>query len=470
MLRQQARLIRMSLIWADLCVVVLALLLAHRIGMSRGWQLTDVRSYMWILVAALPAWHFFMTQQGLYSSVRRMTFSAFSMRLLNVHIFAGVVVVAVVALCKGETLNRPLFFLFFACAYGLLFTYRAFGLFVLRRMRSTGYNTRHILIVGTREKARKFHELLKLHKDWGFTVVGFLQASEGKLLDRVDGHAVLGRESDLIDVCRNNTVDEVVFCVPGDYVPAVEHSLQLLEELGITVRVVVDFWNHEAVCKELDLFHDELPIVTFYTRSLDSWQLLLKRSMDILGASVGLTITGLLLPFIAIAIKRSDPGPIFFSQERIGQGGRHFQCWKFRSMYTDAEARKQELMEKNEMSGAIFKIKDDPRIFPFGHFLRDTSLDELPQFWNVLKGEMSLVGTRPPTPNEVEQYENWHRRRISIKPGITGLWQVSGRNNIDDFDEIVKLDLHYIDNWSIWYDICLLFRTLKIVIVRDGSC
>jgi exopolysaccharide biosynthesis polyprenyl glycosylphosphotransferase len=197
---------------------------------------------------------------------------------------------------------------------------------------------------------------------------------------------------------------------------------------------------------------------------------MLKRTVDILGALVGLMITAILLPFIAFAIKRSDPGPIFFGQERVGQAGRRFKCWKFRSMYIDAEKRKQELMQKNEMSGAIFKIKEDPRIFPFGHFLRNTSLDELPQFWNVLKGEMSLVGTRPPTPDEVEMYENWHRRRISIKPGITGLWQVSGRNEIDDFDEIVKLDLHYIDNWCIWYDIQLLFRTLKTVITRKGSC
>lgn len=136
----------------------------------------------------------------------------------------------------------------------------------------------------------------------------------------------------------------------------------------------------------------------------------------------------------------------------------------------DAEERKKELLAQNEMKGAIFKIKDDPRIFPFGHFLRKTSLDELPQFWNVLKGEMSLVGTRPPTPDEVAQYENWQRRRISIKPGITGMWQVSGRNEIEDFDEICRLDLKYIDEWRLWLDIKLLFKTVKVVFLREGSC
>lgn len=138
-------------------------------------------------------------------------------------------------------------------------------------------------------------------------------------------------------------------------------------------------------------------------------------------------------------------------------------------MYIDAEERKKDLLAQNEMKGAIFKIRNDPRIIPIGHFLRKSSLDELPQFWNVLKGEMSLVGTRPPTPAEVEQYENWHRRRISIKPGITGLWQVSGRNAIEDFDEIVRLDLKYIDNWSIWSDIRILLKTVKVVLFREGS-
>ncbi|HXV20818.1 MAG TPA: sugar transferase, partial [Desulfuromonadales bacterium] len=212
------------------------------------------------------------------------------------------------------------------------------------------------------------------------------------------------------------------------------------------------------------------PILTYHTKSLDAQQLLAKRVLDVVGALVGLLVTGLLLPFIALAIKLNSPGSVFFAQKRVGEGGRIFCCWKFRTMDDGAEKKKRKLLDRNEMSGAIFKIRNDPRVTRVGKFLRRTSLDELPQFWNVLKGEMSLVGTRPPTRSEVRKYQNWHRRRISIKPGLTGMWQVSGRNAIEDFDEIVRLDLYYIDNWSLWLDLKLILKTIKVVLTQRGSC
>ena len=469
MLKQQARLIRILLVWIDLVAVALASIIAHSVGCALNWDLNDLHDYMWILVLALPVWHFSLVQQGLYSSVRRLTMFQFLSKMANVHFVSAMVVSGLIYVLQEEPVSRKLFLLFVLFSFLLLTIYRLVGFVFLRRVRRSGYNTRNILIVGVREKAQRFNQLLAEHADWGLHVVGFLQVVDGPLMERVDGYPVLGREEDLFTVCKQYPVDEVVFCVPGDYTEQVNMSLQRLEELGITVRIVVDFWTYASVRKELNLFHDELPIVTFHTKTLDAWQLLLKRMLDLFGASVGLLLTALAFPFIAPAIKFSDPGPIFFSQERVGESGRLFRCWKFRSMYTDAEERKKDLMAQNEMSGAIFKIKNDPRIFPFGHFLRKTSLDELPQFWNVFKGEMSLVGTRPPTPAEVDEYQDWHRRRISIKPGITGLWQVSGRNAIEDFDEIVRLDLHYIDHWSLWSDILLLLRTVKVVVMRDGS-
>ena len=335
--------------------------------------------------------------------------------------------------------------------------------------RRKGYNTRNLLIVGTKEKARRFCQLMDDHKDWGLQIIGFLQVKDEPIKPEVFGYRVLGPVADLLTVCKSNPVDEVVLCLPKDCVIDAEEFLIDLEELGITVRMALDFFELPRSNRELSFFHDEIPILTFHTKSLDAYQLFLKRVLDIFGALVGLSITVLLYPCIAWAIKKDDPGPVFFAQERVGENGRIFKCWKFRSMYLDAEERKNELLDRNEMKGAIFKIKEDPRITPVGKFLRRTSLDELPQFWNVLKGEMSLVGTRPPTPAEVAEYENWHRRRISIKPGITGLWQVSGRNTIEDFNEIVRLDLDYIDRWNIWLDIKLLFRTLKVVFMRNGS-
>jgi anti-anti-sigma factor len=194
-----------------------------------------------------------------------------------------------------------------------------------------------------------------------------------------------------------------------------------------------------------------------------------KRLIDIVGSLVGLAITAILFIPIAIAIKRDSPGPIFFAQTRLGWMGKPFQIWKFRSMYIDAEQRKQELEAQNQSDGKTFKIDNDPRITPVGHFLRRTSLDEVPQFWNVLKGEMSLVGTRPPTPNEVEIYEVPEWQRLDVKPGMTGEWQVNGRSQVRNFEDIIKLDLRYQQNWNLVYDLKLIVKTILVVFHKDSG-
>jgi exopolysaccharide biosynthesis polyprenyl glycosylphosphotransferase len=233
--------------------------------------------------------------------------------------------------------------------------------------------------------------------------------------------------------------------------------------------MVIDLFDIPTARKEIALFHNELPMLTFYSKAFNAEQLFLKRCLDIVGSLAGLFITGLMLPFIAPAILFESKGPLFFGQNRVGANGRIFKCWKFRSMFIDAEERKKDLMAHNEMKGAMFKIQKDPRVTKVGNFIRKTSIDEFPQFWNVLKGEMSLVGTRPPTPEEVAKYENWHRKRICIKPGITGLWQVSGRNKIKNFDEVVRLDIRYIEEWTLWLDIKLLAKTSWVVFARRGA-
>jgi exopolysaccharide biosynthesis polyprenyl glycosylphosphotransferase len=194
-----------------------------------------------------------------------------------------------------------------------------------------------------------------------------------------------------------------------------------------------------------------------------------KRMLDIVGSLVGMVLLAIATIFVAPAIKLESPGPVFFGQTRIGKNGRRFTFYKFRSMYQDAEERKKELMAQNEVNGLMFKMKDDPRITKVGKFIRKTSIDELPQFWNVLRGDMSLVGTRPPTVDEFERYEAKHKGRLSMTPGLTGLWQISGRSDIMDFDDVVKLDMQYIDHWSILKDIKILISTVYVVIVGKGS-
>ena len=194
-----------------------------------------------------------------------------------------------------------------------------------------------------------------------------------------------------------------------------------------------------------------------------------KRAIDIIGAISGLLLLSPVIVIVACAIKFTSKGPIFFSQKRVGKNGELFDMYKFRSMVVNAEELKEKLANQNEMSGPMFKMKDDPRVTKVGKFIRKTSLDELPQLWNVLKGDMSLVGTRPPTLDEYESYTPEQKRRLSFKPGITGLWQVSGRSEITDFDEVVKLDVAYMDGWTIWRDIKILLKTIKVVVMKDGA-
>ena len=210
-------------------------------------------------------------------------------------------------------------------------------------------------------------------------------------------------------------------------------------------------------------------VVTMGTVELKLRDQALKRMLDIVGSLVGCILSIPIIAIVAIPLKLESPGPLVFKQRRVGRNGRVFYIHKLRSMYVDAEERKKELMARNEMNGLMFKMQDDPRITKVGKFIRKTSIDELPQFFDVLRGDMSLVGTRPPTLDEYKQYESHHKRRLSMKPGITGLWQVSGRSNIEDFEEVVKLDTRYIDNWTIWQDIKILLKTVWVVFAGRGA-
>jgi len=469
MLKQQAKLFNRIAAITDLLTVIAAFVLAYHARRLAG-GLYDLRDYLWILLCIIPTWFFLMAHFGLYASLRTRPIGQIIASLLKVTVIGGIVTSAIIYFSEPHGFSRGLIGSFLVFSFFLLALDKITVKLCLAYIRRQGYNIRNILIVGTGDKARGFIHLLKQHADWGLKIVGILELDDVSRIGDVYGYNVLGKLADLVEVCKENTVDEVVFCDSKETLPDMEDYLRELEEMGITVRMVLDFYDAPRSRTELSLFHDEVPMLTFYCKAFDAGQLFLKRCLDIVGAVVGLLITAILFPFIAVAIKINSKGPLFFGQQRVRENGRIFKCWKFRSMYFDAEERKKELLHLNEMSGAIFKIKDDPRITPVGKLLRKTSLDELPQFWNVLCGEMSLVGTRPPTPDEVASYQNWHRKRICIKPGITGLWQVSGRNQIQDFDEVVRLDLEYIDRWTLWLDIKILLKTFWVVFARRGSC
>ncbi len=287
--------------------------------------------------------------------------------------------------------------------------------------------------------------------------------------DTICNVPVVANRETMISYMKKQVVDDVLIYTKDLRQDWVLETVEELEKMGIVVHLNV------GIRQEMEQFNKRVemlgtyPVVSFATNFFDGEKMMLKRLMDIIGSLIGCTITIivaiLLSPFLLI----ESPGPLFFKQKRVGRNGRYFYIYKFRSMYMDAEERKKELMEKNEMKGLMFKMKDDPRVTKVGKFIRATSIDELPQFFNVLKGDMSLVGTRPPTVDEFKQYKGYHKRRLSIKPGITGMWQVSGRSDIEDFEEVVRLDLKYIDNWSLSLDIKIILKTCIAVFQRAGA-
>ncbi len=245
--------------------------------------------------------------------------------------------------------------------------------------------------------------------------------------------------------------------------------MEIMSEMGITIHYQIPVPELRGARQKVLSQFGRFYTVTYANRVAPVGQILLKRLLDLCGAAVGCAVLLVLTVVVGPLIKLESPGPIFFSQKRVGRNGRIFKMYKFRSMYADAEERKKELMDKNEMSGFMFKMENDPRITRIGRFMRKTSLDEFPQFLNILKGDMSLVGTRPPTLDEFAQYSPYHKKRLSFRPGLTGMWQVSGRSDITDFEEIVRLDVEYIDNWSFTLDVKILIKTFLAVFKGDGA-
>lgn len=468
MLKQQKRLFGFAAAVADQFALVASFCIAYWIH-SRTGRLEELHNYTWILLVAIPVWYFLMSIFGMHKSMRTCPYTFILVSLAKVQFIGGLVLTSTIYFVDPKGFSRGLVAYFLGVSYLVIGMEKILLKAGLSLIRRRGYNFRNILVVGDNPKAHEFIHIIEQHDSWGLRIVGVLRTDRDKAKGDVEGYKVLGSIEDVGDVCKRITVDEVVFCLPKDYLPRVENYFLEVSQLGITYRMVLDFEAHSYLRRELTFFHEQIPMLSFYYGKLDANSLFLKRCMDVAGAVLGLVITGVLLPVIAAAIKLDSKGPVFFGQIRVGENGRIFRCWKFRSMCRNAEEQKEQLRGRNEMGGALFKINGDPRITGVGRFLRRTSLDELPQFWNVLKGEMSLVGTRPPTPDEVLQYQSWHRKRICIKPGITGLWQVSGRNQISNFDQVAKLDIDYIEKWSFWLDLKILTKTVgKVFFQWDG--
>ena len=340
----------------------------------------------------------------------------------------------------------------------------------MTRVYKYSKHSSHLLLVTSSGKAGALIDNLIAYKEWNRVLSGLVFLDKDESGMEFMGYPVVASRDTMMDYVIHNEIDEVFIA----YTDGVEQSVlkswvSELEQMGIIVDVNIDAFDLLGHGNKNLNQVGKYAVVTFARNIISTRGLIMKRLLDIAGALVGMVILGIATIFVAPAIKLESPGPVFFGQTRIGKNGRRFTFYKFRSMYQDAEQRKKDLMAKNEVHGLMFKMENDHRITKVGKFIRKTSIDELPQFWNILKGDMSLVGTRPPTVDEFERYEAKHKCRLSMTPGLTGLWQVSGRSDIKDFDEVVQLDMQYIDNWSILKDIKILLMTVGIVITGKGS-
>jgi len=482
MLKEKEAVIRKAAIIFDGIVISIAFLLAYllRLYFHKFYILNlipnihvvdnrigAISEYLLALIVIVPVWCLMLYLNGMYRSMRLKSFSEILSIIIKSSFLSYLAFGAVVYLIKLKLISRMFFAIFIITSLFFIVSEKLVIYFAMHYIRKRGYNYRRLLIVGTGRRAANFIARVEKHPEWGFKIIGAINDEPSRKVEKVKGVNIIGSIKEITQIIHTYAIDEVVFVVPRLRLNYIENAIYACEIEGIKATIVADLFDAK-IAKARSTELDGIPLITFETTKAKEWQLYIKRAVDIVISALGLIIFSPLFLLVIIMIKITSSGPVFFKQERSGLNGRNFILYKFRTMYKDAEKRLSELRTLNEMNGPVFKIKRDPRITPLGRVLRKFSIDELPQLFNVLAGHMSLIGPRPPIPEEVEQYEPWQRRRLSMRPGLTCLWQINGRNRVD-FDEWMKLDLEYLDNWSLWLDFKILVKTIPVVLFGIGA-
>jgi exopolysaccharide biosynthesis polyprenyl glycosylphosphotransferase len=483
MLKERARILTVAIFTLDLVLVSAAFLCAYILRdtvlprLAPGTfpsRLYSLEEYLPLLPFALVIWGALLLSSGRYRSHRTVPLIDEAWAIIRVCVSSAIIFTLALYLSRwderllgDDRISRfwALLFAVFSCLF--LLTEKLGIRLTSRYVRSYGFNYRTVLIVGTSPAALRIAESVHGHRFWGFRILGFIRNGHAPEEPWPSRYPILGDTSDIPRIVESTVVDDVIFAVHRKELDRLEDLFLSLQEQGIRTRFAMDLFPHTRARVELEEL-DGMPLLSFATTPTSQLKLMTKRLLDVLVATLVLVLALPVVGVIALLIKLTSGGNVLFRQTRCGLNGRFFTLYKFRTMVEDAEERRGALLHLNEMNGPVFKLRSDPRVTAFGRFLRRFSLDELPQFWNVLRGEMSLVGPRPPIPEEVAKYQRWQRRRLAMKPGLTCLWQVSGRNNVD-FDRWMQLDLEYIDSWSPTLDFKILLKTIPAVLSGKGA-
>ena len=479
MLREQSQLIVRAHKLLDISLTAIAFIAAYYAKRDivplayRG--LTTAPNYYVVLLMAIIIWYLFFEYFGLYVSYRSQKLSEVLLKMTKAVCPGMLVLIVCMYFFKINDVSRMMLAIFFLLDIILLGLSKGIAYMVLSHYRQRGFNFRNLVIIGSKQRAKEVIEAV-VERQWsGYRVIGCLDIDEREIgKEVVSGVRVIGTIDQLQTFLTKNVVDEVIFAIPLNQITNPAQYIAGVEELGIQIRIIPDwhikkFMDSPRIARVHFDYFSGFPTMSLSTTSAHQTGLLIKIAFDYILA--GTAVISLLPVFLLVggAIKLTSRGPVFFKQVRYGLNGRKFVLYKFRTMVADAEARRQEVEVLNEVEGPVFKVAKDPRIISYvGTFLRKTGFDELPQLFNVLKGEMSLIGPRPPLPNEVEKYEMWQRRRLSMKPGLTGLWQAAPYRNDVGFEQWMKMDLKYIDNWSFGLDLKIFARTLLVMVAGTG--
>lgn len=450
----------------DIICTQLAYIIAYRLRFKTGLPYHDDWYERLAIVMILVQVCVIFFSEPYKDILRRDKVQEFKKVLINSSLTYFLVIVYLYSTKQSEIYSRLALYGFWIGSVPLCYVARLFWKNYIRKRVVEDKNRAVMILLTSNAGVEDCIKEFERNRYRNFVIKGIVIMDANRKGDVIRDVPVVANADDFLDYIRTNVVDEV-FINSNDLVTSENISEELLE-MGIIVHFKIMHESKLAPSKVVEPVGNYL-VLTSSMNIASPRQLFIKRVTDILGGFIGLIFMGIAFIIFAPIIKYQSPGPVFFKQIRVGKNGRRFNLYKFRSMYLDAEERKKELLDQNEMQGNMFKLQDDPRIIPIGKFMRKYSIDELPQFWNILKGDMSLVGTRPPTEDEFVQYEAHHRARLGIKPGLTGMWQVSGRSNITDFEDVVNLDTAYISNWNLGMDFRILFKTILVVLKGSGA-